>query len=207
MNSENLLVIDYAKFRSRSHDAVIRVYDAAGNVIETHGARGRVQISGNAKKCLRLRGQSANLKRALLCNVQGFNDCSGGNSRLSHLSGAGGGKFLIARWGAQLDAQIRNIRWEKSRRPARALRDGCSRLGAGAPFSPVTVALRRPKLSALWSVLEIQTQRQPRFLRLSAMISQYRFTLGHKCLRDYSKPFAVRLCSVQAARSISASPQ
>jgi hypothetical protein len=28
--------IDYAKFRSRSHDAVIRVYDAAGNVIETH---------------------------------------------------------------------------------------------------------------------------------------------------------------------------
>jgi hypothetical protein len=28
--------IDYAKCRSRSHDAVIRVYDAAGNVIETH---------------------------------------------------------------------------------------------------------------------------------------------------------------------------
>jgi hypothetical protein len=28
--------VDYAKFRSRSHDAVIRVYDAAGNVIETH---------------------------------------------------------------------------------------------------------------------------------------------------------------------------
>ena len=28
--------ISYAKFRSRSHDAVIRVYDAAGNVIETH---------------------------------------------------------------------------------------------------------------------------------------------------------------------------
>jgi hypothetical protein len=26
----------YAKFRSRSHDAVIRVYDEAGNVIETH---------------------------------------------------------------------------------------------------------------------------------------------------------------------------
>ena len=26
----------YAKFRNRSHDAVIRVYDAAGNVIETH---------------------------------------------------------------------------------------------------------------------------------------------------------------------------
>jgi hypothetical protein len=28
--------IDYAKFRSRSHDAVIRVYDEAGNVIDTH---------------------------------------------------------------------------------------------------------------------------------------------------------------------------
>jgi hypothetical protein len=26
----------YAKFRSRSHDAVIRSYDDAGNVIETH---------------------------------------------------------------------------------------------------------------------------------------------------------------------------
>jgi hypothetical protein len=29
-------VIGYAQHRSRSHDAVIRVYDAAGNVIETH---------------------------------------------------------------------------------------------------------------------------------------------------------------------------
>jgi hypothetical protein len=28
--------IGYAKFRSRSYDAVIRVYDDAGNVIETH---------------------------------------------------------------------------------------------------------------------------------------------------------------------------
>ena len=28
--------IDYATFYSRSHDAVIRVYDAAGKVIETH---------------------------------------------------------------------------------------------------------------------------------------------------------------------------
>ena len=28
--------IGYAKFRSRSHDAVIRVYDEAGNVIETN---------------------------------------------------------------------------------------------------------------------------------------------------------------------------
>ena len=28
--------IGYAKFNSRSHHAVIRVYDEAGNVIETH---------------------------------------------------------------------------------------------------------------------------------------------------------------------------
>jgi hypothetical protein len=28
--------IGYAKFYSRSHRAVIRVYDAAGNVIEAH---------------------------------------------------------------------------------------------------------------------------------------------------------------------------
>jgi hypothetical protein len=28
--------IDYAKFRSRSHDALIRVFDEAANVMETH---------------------------------------------------------------------------------------------------------------------------------------------------------------------------
>jgi len=28
--------VDYAKFYSRSHDAVIRVFDELGNVIETH---------------------------------------------------------------------------------------------------------------------------------------------------------------------------
>jgi hypothetical protein len=32
--------IEYAKFYSRSHDAVIRVYDEAGNVIETHEQAG-----------------------------------------------------------------------------------------------------------------------------------------------------------------------
>ena len=32
--------IGYAKHRSRSHSAVIRVYDAAGNVIETHELKG-----------------------------------------------------------------------------------------------------------------------------------------------------------------------
>ncbi len=33
--------INYAKFFSRSHDAVIRVYDEAGNVIETHEQAGQ----------------------------------------------------------------------------------------------------------------------------------------------------------------------
>jgi hypothetical protein len=32
--------IDYARHRSRSHNAVIRVYDDAGNVIETHEHKG-----------------------------------------------------------------------------------------------------------------------------------------------------------------------
>jgi hypothetical protein len=32
--------IGYAKHRSRSHLAVIRVYDAAGNVIQTHQHKG-----------------------------------------------------------------------------------------------------------------------------------------------------------------------
>jgi adenosyl cobinamide kinase/adenosyl cobinamide phosphate guanylyltransferase len=33
--------IDYAKFRSRSHDAVIRIYDEVGNVIATHEHAGK----------------------------------------------------------------------------------------------------------------------------------------------------------------------
>jgi hypothetical protein len=32
--------IGYAEHRSRSHHAVIRAYDAAGNVIETHEHKG-----------------------------------------------------------------------------------------------------------------------------------------------------------------------
>jgi hypothetical protein len=37
--------VGYAKFFSRSHDAVIRVYDEAGNVIETH------EDAGDFKEC------------------------------------------------------------------------------------------------------------------------------------------------------------
>ena len=32
--------VDYAQFYSRSHDAVIRVYDNAGNVIHTYEHKG-----------------------------------------------------------------------------------------------------------------------------------------------------------------------
>ena len=40
--------IDYAKFYSRSKDAVIRVYDEAGNVIETHEHKGDFQRAVSA---------------------------------------------------------------------------------------------------------------------------------------------------------------
>jgi hypothetical protein len=35
--------IGYAKFRSRSHHAVIRVFDESGNVIQTHEHKGDFQ--------------------------------------------------------------------------------------------------------------------------------------------------------------------
>jgi hypothetical protein len=35
--------VGYARFRSRSHDAVIRVFDETGTVIETHERRGDFQ--------------------------------------------------------------------------------------------------------------------------------------------------------------------
>jgi len=42
--------ISYAKFRSRSHNAVIRVYDAAGNVIETHEQSGEFKERWDERK-------------------------------------------------------------------------------------------------------------------------------------------------------------
>jgi hypothetical protein len=36
--------IAYAKFYSRSHDAVIRVYDDAGNMIERHESHRRLRL-------------------------------------------------------------------------------------------------------------------------------------------------------------------
>jgi hypothetical protein len=37
--TQSASAIDYAKFRSRSHDPVIRVYDESGNVIEMPSTR------------------------------------------------------------------------------------------------------------------------------------------------------------------------
>jgi hypothetical protein len=36
--------IGYAQHRSRSHAALIRIYDAAGNVIETHEHKGDFKV-------------------------------------------------------------------------------------------------------------------------------------------------------------------
>jgi hypothetical protein len=38
--ANRVIQLMHAKFYSRSRDAVIRVYDAAGNVIETHEHKG-----------------------------------------------------------------------------------------------------------------------------------------------------------------------
>ncbi len=54
--------IGHAKFFSRSHDAVIRVYDSAGNVIETHEHDALTERSSRLLKTRALRtrnGQSS----------------------------------------------------------------------------------------------------------------------------------------------------
>ena len=44
--------MSYAKFYSRSHEAVIRVYDEAGNVIETHEHKA-ISKSGSRRRVSR----------------------------------------------------------------------------------------------------------------------------------------------------------
>ena len=48
--------IGYAKFFSRSHDAVIRIYDQAGNVIDTHEPASDFK-EGCIHVCARKRGR------------------------------------------------------------------------------------------------------------------------------------------------------
>jgi hypothetical protein len=42
--------VGYAIHYSRSHDAVIRVYDAAGNVIETHEHAGAISLNRDSAR-------------------------------------------------------------------------------------------------------------------------------------------------------------
>jgi len=60
--------IGFAKFNSRSHGAVIRVYDDAGNVIETHEHAGEFKeaVSGGKQKAVTrwIRWQSPYLRKA-----------------------------------------------------------------------------------------------------------------------------------------------
>ena len=44
--------ISFAKFNSPTHNAVIRVFDETGNVIETHEHAGRISKSGRAIQTL-----------------------------------------------------------------------------------------------------------------------------------------------------------
>jgi hypothetical protein len=46
--TQSAMRFSYAKFYSRSHDAVIRVFDESGNVIETHEQAGDSQRAVNA---------------------------------------------------------------------------------------------------------------------------------------------------------------
>ena len=45
--------VDYAKFYCRSHDAVIRVYDEAGNVIQAHEQAGESVMRADANATTR----------------------------------------------------------------------------------------------------------------------------------------------------------
>jgi hypothetical protein len=49
--------VDYAKFFSRSHDALIRVYDESGNVIQTHE-------EGHSRQTIHARQAKPALKRS-----------------------------------------------------------------------------------------------------------------------------------------------
>jgi hypothetical protein len=70
--------IGYAKFRSRSHHAVIRVYDEAGNVIETHEHAGEFK-GGCVHVCARKRAPKVTTAlppmrdRRYFSNPDGFN--------------------------------------------------------------------------------------------------------------------------------------
>jgi hypothetical protein len=63
----DLMVVQNKSIR-RSHDAVIRVYDEAGNVIETHEHKGKFkepQILGNTDPAVKVKQLSASAANTL----------------------------------------------------------------------------------------------------------------------------------------------
>jgi hypothetical protein len=55
--------IDYAKHRSWSHRAVIRVYDEAGDVIETHEHAGEFKVDTTVKRASHARPDMLQIRR------------------------------------------------------------------------------------------------------------------------------------------------
>ena len=65
--------IDSAKFRSRSHRAVIRVYDESGNVMETHEHAGAFkELSASKQKAATRRSVTADCE---MLRERGSRDC------------------------------------------------------------------------------------------------------------------------------------
>jgi len=62
--------IGYALHRSRSHDAVIRVYDAAGNVIETHEHKGEFKEPSTGLPSCRVSGKLPSMEAEIDCKLQ-----------------------------------------------------------------------------------------------------------------------------------------
>ena len=102
--------VDHAKFRSRSHAAVIRVHDAAGNVIETHEHAGD---SRSGEQCARIRSRT-------LSNI--FSACSRRDSSLKHYYEIMGGHL-------NMKTQIPNINMVRSawRRVKKDIKDAIIR--------------------------------------------------------------------------------
>jgi hypothetical protein len=74
--------IGYTRFYSRSHDAVIRVYDEAGNVIATHEQAGQFKELGECtpvkqRAAMQERRDGSFRKLRLLRLVDRFSDYSG----------------------------------------------------------------------------------------------------------------------------------
>src|SRR4029453_1693919 len=79
--------IGCAKFYSRSHDAVIRVYDASGNVNETHEQAGefKAKVSIHQMRRLRSRSLAGVIECPSRCNQRSTFTCSQRLRRCRHI--------------------------------------------------------------------------------------------------------------------------